>query len=409
MTQATSHARKACDLKIQVGNPFGIGSNRLALAETLWANGDQAEALLMLEESRKTAEQTRAGLLSYLCDVVEAYFALDEGDVERAVVLLREAFAFGSAKGIYNFFWFRKDIMSRLCALAIQYSLFTTYAQDLARHHNLVPDSAAQELEKWPWPVKLYTLGPFELVVKGKKVRFTGKSPEKPMSLLKAIAAFGGVKVSANDLADSLWPYSDGPAGQQALAAPQPGDAVNADERRALGIEDAVIYSENTVTLNPEVFWVDIWAVERVMVRIGPMLENGLASGKELQAISPHMEQILDLYKGHFLSSDSSESWSIAPRDRLRSKFIRNLKNYCSNLEAHGEFKRAINWYQKGIELDNLAEEFYQGLILCYNRIGQKSDAMLTYDRCSHVLSEVLGVEPSPATEAVRKLILDKP
>jgi hypothetical protein len=96
----------------------------------------------MLEESRKTAEQTRAGLLSYLCDVVEAYFALDEGDVERAVVLLREAFAFGSAKGIYNFFWFRKDIMSRLCALAIQYSLFTTYAQDLARHHNLVPDSA---------------------------------------------------------------------------------------------------------------------------------------------------------------------------------------------------------------------------------------------------------------------------
>jgi hypothetical protein len=39
MTQATSHARKACDLKIQVGNPFGIGSNRLALAETLPGRG----------------------------------------------------------------------------------------------------------------------------------------------------------------------------------------------------------------------------------------------------------------------------------------------------------------------------------------------------------------------------------
>jgi hypothetical protein len=46
MSRATSHAGKACDLKIQVGNPFGIGSNRLALAETLWAHGDQAEALL---------------------------------------------------------------------------------------------------------------------------------------------------------------------------------------------------------------------------------------------------------------------------------------------------------------------------------------------------------------------------
>lgn len=397
---ATSHAQKAYELKKEVGHPYGIGSSKLALAETLWAGGDQTEAMDLLAESRKTAELTGSGLLSYLCDVVEAYFALDTGDTERAIQLLRTAFAFGSAKGIYNFFWFRKDIMSRLCSLAIENDIMVSYTQELIRKHNLVPDSPAQELEDWPWPVKLYTLGRFELVVRGKTVKFTRKSQERPMSLLKAVVAMGGRNVSSFQLAEALWPDSDGATGQQTLAT------TLHRLRKLIGIEEAVIFSKGTVTLNPEVFWVDIWAVERAMGRISPALENGLDKGAKVTRLSLQIEKALDLYRGHFLSHDGSESWSITPRERLRSKFIRNLKNYCVYLEGQGEDKKAVQWYQKALELENLAEELYQELILCYHRLGQKADAISTYNRCQQVLSEVLGVEPSPATEAIREKVM---
>lgn len=399
---AVSHAQKACELKEELGHLIGIGTNKLALAETHWADGDKEKAIQLLEESRKTAELTGSGLLFYQCDVVEAYFTLDAGETEKAVGLLRTAFTFGSAKGIYNFFWFTKDIMSRLCSLAIENEVMVSYTQELIRKHNLVPDTPAQELEDWPWPVKLYTLGRFELVVRGKTVKFTRKSQERPMSLLKAIAALGGRDVNAFQLAEALWPDSDGATGQQTLAT------TLHRLRRLIDVEDAVIFSKGTVTLNPEVFWVDIWAIERTMGRISLALENGLDNGEEVTSISPQIEKVLELYSGHFLSHDSSESWTIIPRERLRSKFIRNLKNYCAYLEGHGEDKKAVQWYQKALELENLAEELYQGLILCYHRLGQKADAIATYNRCQQVLSDVLGVELSPATEAIKKQILGK-
>ena len=399
---ALSHAQKACELKKEVGHPIGIGTNKLALAETLWASGDRTEAIDLLAESRRTAELTGSGLLYYLCYISEASFALDKGDIKKAVELLKFAFTIGAAKGIYNFFWFRKDIMSQLCSLAIENEVMTSYVQELIRKHNLVPDSAAQELEEWPWPVKLYTLGRFELVVRGKKVKFTRKSQERPLSLLKAVAALGGRNVNASNLAEALWPDSDGATGQQTLAT------TLHRLRKIIGVENAVIFSKNAVTLNPEVFWVDIWAVERAMGRISPTLENGLDNGEEVKGISPQIEKVLALYRGHFLGHDGSESWSITPRERLRSKFIRNLKNYCAYLEGEGDDKKAVKWYLRALELENLAEELYQGLIMCYHRLGQKADAISTYNRCHQVLSDVLGVEPSPATEAIMEKILNR-
>jgi len=392
---AKSHARKAYDLKKEVGNPFGIGSNRLALAETLWADGEKKDAMKLLAESRETGEAIKSGLLTYMCDIAGAGFALDAGEKDKAIESLRNAFTFGSAKGIYNFFWFRKDIMSRLCSLAIENGVVVSYAQELIRKHNLVPDNAAPLLEEWPWPVKLYTLGRFELVIRGKKIKFTGKSQERPMSLLKAIVALGGRKVNSFNLAEALWPDSEGATGQQTLAT------TLHRLRRLIGVDEAVTFSKNGVTLNPKIFWVDIWAVERAMGYISPRLDYGLRNDGNVTNISPQVEKALDLYKGHFLSQDGHESWSITPRERLRSKFIRNLKNYCAYLESQNEDKKAVKWYQKALELENLAEELYLGLIMCYHRLGQKADAISTYNRCKQVLSDVLGVEPSPATEAI--------
>jgi len=399
--QARSHARRACDLKKEVGNPYGIGSNRLALAQTMWSGGDREQAKVLLEESKRTADQTKSGLLFFLYHITETRFALDEGEMERAVQSLKFAFTLGAAYGIYNFFWLDKHIMSRLCSLALEENIMVGYAQELIRKHNIVPDMAARELEAWPWPVKLYTLGRFELVIKGKKIKFPRKSQERPMSLLKAIVALGGRKVDAYHLAEALWPDSDGVTGQQTLAT------TLHRLRKLLGVDEAVIFSKNNVSLNPELVWVDVWAVERALGRINPALEDGSSGEEGSSLLLPRIEKALELYKGHFLNQDGSESWCITPRERLRSKFIRNLMDYCSWLEQQGEETRAIRWYLKALEMDNLSEKLYQGLMLCYGKIGQKADALATYNRCRQVLGDVLGVEPSKETEKIRDALLE--
>jgi len=56
--------------------------------------------------------------------------------------------------------------------------------------------------------------------------------------------------------------------------------------------------------------------------------------------------------------------------------------------------------------VDNLAEEFYQGLMTCYQRLGRRSEALSIYSRCKKVLSTALGVIPSPKTESIHREIL---
>jgi DNA-binding SARP family transcriptional activator len=64
---------------------------------------------------------------------------------------------------------------------------------------------------------------------------------------------------------------------------------------------------------------------------------------------------------------------------------------------------KAVECYQKGLEVDDLAEEFYQRLMKCYKRMDRRAEALVTYKRCYQILSAVLGIEPSPETEALVK------
>jgi DNA-binding SARP family transcriptional activator len=55
----------------------------------------------------------------------------------------------------------------------------------------------------------------------------------------------------------------------------------------------------------------------------------------------------------------------------------------------------------RGLDVDDLAEELYLGLMQAYRNLGRKAEAIKTYRRYQSVLSTSLGVEPSPEAEAL--------
>jgi len=59
--------------------------------------------------------------------------------------------------------------------------------------------------------------------------------------------------------------------------------------------------------------------------------------------------------------------------------------------------------YESAIGIDDLAEEFYLHLMVCYQRFGQQTEAVKVYRRLQNVLSATLGIEPSPSTQAIFK------
>ena len=79
---------------------------------------------------------------------------------------------------------------------------------------------------------------------------------------------------------------------------------------------------------------------------------------------------LLDAYPGHFLAADEDAPWAIDLRDRLRSKLMRTVLGLGERLQAAGRWTEAVALYERALELDNLAEGLYRGLMICHRELG---------------------------------------
>jgi two-component SAPR family response regulator len=173
--------------------------------------------------------------------------------------------------------------------------------------------------------------------------------------------------------------------------------------RKALGYQEAVQLTEGRLTLDPRYCWVDVWGFERMLGQADVQWGEGDTDG----AVNLTTRAV-DMYKGPFLGGETEHHWMIPARERLRSKLLRNVARLGKHWQQSGQWESALEYYKKGLEVDNLAEEFYQCLMTCYQSLGRKADAIATYRTCQKTLSSMLCVEPSPKTEAIYRSLLSE-
>jgi LuxR family maltose regulon positive regulatory protein len=329
-----------------------------------------------------------SSLLDFSTLLVEAYARLQGGDTRTGLALLRDGLAIGRAQHFLNTLrWYPKMIVRLLCH-ALEEGIEVDYVKHLVRARSLAPDTP--EIEQWPWPIKCYLLGRFSVVIDNAPLKTSGKAQAKPLELLKALVAGGGREVAAATLAAQLWPDIDGDAAQNAL------DTTLHRLRKLLKHEDAIIVHQAKLSLNPAKVWVDVWAFER--------LANRLES--EAAPAADEASKFFRLYVGNFLPQDTGAPCLLPLRERLRSKFLRQIVKLGGDWEETGDWQRAADAYRRGLEVDNLSEELYRRLMQCELKRHQTAAALEVYRRCRHMLSIVLGIKPSAETEAVHQTML---
>ena len=250
--------------------------------------------------------------------------------------------------------------------------------------------------------MRIQTLGRFEVFVDGKPAKAGPKTPRRLFSFLKAIIAFGGRDVNETQVADGLWPDSNGDTAHRSFAT------TLHRLRKFIGRHEVIDLSEGRLSLNPRYVWVDVWAFENLVDQADAAWDNGPNAADTLNGVRL-TQRAIDLYGGAFLSGDSEETWTVSPRERLRGKFIRAVKRLCDHWKEAGEIAKAIHCYHRCLEADDLAEEFYHGLMLCHQTAGQNAEALAIYERCRKILTTVWGIEPSSELQALRRAILVKP
>jgi LuxR family transcriptional regulator, maltose regulon positive regulatory protein len=255
------------------------------------------------------------------------------------------------------------------------------YVRDLVRRRGLEPDEPPLDVEAWPWPIKIFTLGRFEVQRDDAPVRFSRKVQRKPLALLKTLIALGGRGVREDLVVDALWPDAAGDAARMAFTS-----ALHR-LRGLLGHEGAVQRQEGQLSLDERLCWVDVWAVERLLTpRHGEVRDDDV-------------RRALNLYRGPFLPGDEGElpqAGTLA--DGLRRRLTRQITRAARNHES-SDGARAAEWYEEGLRVDPCAEEISRSLMSTYHRLGRRAEVAEAYARCRSALASRLGSTPSPDTE----------
>ena len=278
-------------------------------------------------------------------------------------------------------------ISGQLAADALRFGVSEELVRRAIALRRLPPPADADD--QWPWPLRVFTLGRFIVLIGDEPLVFSGKAQRKPLELLKCAIALGG-RVEASDVIERLWPELEGDASRNAF------DIALHRLRKLLRSEDALSMRDGKLVIDASQAWIDARAFELTCSSVDDT--NSVIAAQTPPKVL--VARLLRYYTGHFLPGEDAR-WLLSARERLRSKLLRALSSVGERLERQADWDDAMLLYRRAIEVDPLVEEFQRRLMCCYRAQARIAEALDTYRRFRELLSISLGVAPSPATEAV--------
>ena len=386
---ALATSAKALEIAERAGYPLSeMWSLRLTRAQILLGLDDHASAAALCAEQAPLF----TGVFRRTWDIFgrtnAAWQARTRGDGDY-VHLLAATMAEVRSLGWVNYLSCVPRIVERLWGDALEHGIERAFIVDAIRRRRLCPPD--DYTPTWPWPVRIRLLGIFQLERDDAVVQLGAKAPRKPLELLRLVAVAPQQTIDARTAIAALWPDADPLAAKKALEA-----AIHR-LRKLLDCENAVLVTDGKLRLDPAQVWVDAVAFEAWLDKA----QQNLDAHASLPTADLLAQRLFRDYRGALFGDDPPAAWAVAPRERLHRKFLQLAGGLGRFREVQGDWVAGRAVYERGLEHDPLAEEFYRGVIRCCLNLNESAAALNTFRRCRELLSVVLGVAPSPATMAL--------
>jgi ATP/maltotriose-dependent transcriptional regulator MalT len=395
--QAHEHARESLRIAEQLGAPYFEALSGLAVVQSLLALGELDAAAAQLERALQVAAPIRSRLFEFMSLLAAARLAYCQGQGARAELRLREALTLGRERSFSYVMYWLPEHLAQLCVHALEKNIETAYVVSLIRNRNLLPATPPYRLQDWPWTWRVRVLGQFSFELPTREGGASGaRSQSRALELLKALIAFGGRLIPLERIADALWPRIDSDYAQRSLTT------TLHRLRKLLGDDSAILLQDGKLSLHSHKFWIDTWALEQALGECRALFDNdsqASVASADAAPLQAGIERVMSLYRGQLLLQDHDYAWAAAPRQQLHARLLRFVADAAQALESQLGAGAAARLYNRGIEIDPLAESLYRNLMLLHHRHGQIAAALDAYERCRETLLHSLQSEPSPQTQ----------
>ncbi len=250
--------------------------------------------------------------------------------------------------------------------------------------------------------LQLHLLGPPEVRLGETLLTFPTR---KTLALLIYLALESGTQPREH-LATLLWPESSPERSYASLRNTLGHLQTTLHQAGAQDQSSYLSVTHQTLALNPDAdIELDLHTIERAYTLARADRSNRVAL--ENSTNQSLLQSAADYYRGDFLTGFSLgdapafDDWALTQGEVWRRRMGLILDRLSEIQFVRGDFASATETIAQWIALDDLNEVAYRRKMRAHFAAGERGQALETYDMCSAVLADELGVKPEPDTEAL--------
>ncbi len=253
----------------------------------------------------------------------------------------------------------------------------------------------------------IHLLGSFQVTINSEPVVDLGY--DKVRALLAYLAVEAESSHRRESLAALFWPDKSSKLARQSLRQSL------STLRRAIDVPDLstpfLLITGDQIQFNrSDETWLDVDVLQACLEQAHSHA-HAYPHIESCQVCIQHLEKAVALYRGDFLhglllgDSVQFEDWAMIQREQLRTRILTALYHITRYYLRRGEYVQAQTYALRQIEIEPYREEAYRQLMRILVRSGQRSAALNQYERCYHILTQELGLEPAQETQALYERI----
>jgi LuxR family transcriptional regulator, maltose regulon positive regulatory protein len=368
------------------GTPNPMGLSRVLEATFFIVQNDFKKAIEAIDCISRINVSQHTGHVFFLKELVLADCALAQKRKAEMIAHLQAALSDAARNGIMMPLGLSRERLAVLFSEAIRADVETDMATEMIHRFQLLPSPENLIGQAWPWPIKLVTLGCFEIFLDNERLAISGKTPKKPLELLMLLVCKNGRSINREIVMDQLWPEADGDRAVQNI------NTTLHRLRKLLGRDDSIILEHGRLSLNSELCWVDAWHFEAMIEKAG--------SEQHLEKRVDLLSRAIDLYAGPFSGNHDGIESGTWYAQRLKSVWVDAVLSLGRHYLKMDRIDRSKNLFQRSLVTDDSVEPLYRELMALLYGQGRFAEAKLVFNRCQRALSK-RGLMPADATMAL--------